>query len=308
MRTVIPAIVSATLISLFGTGPTFANSDPVVIELGELAVTRGELNDRFQVAVRVLAAKQGISLADQDPAVIERLRVQYLDKHASELVMLAEAARREISASPDEVNAGVDALRTSGIDGENLLRQIVKDEQTIQQVTEQILQEIAIPPGDVVTLHHDIKHTLITPEEVCLRHIQTETADAAAEILAALDENIDFAALAVARSMDKETAGTGGDLGCFSKGPGEVAKSQFEKVAFAARKTGTIGPIESGFGYHVISVYKYKAAHELTLNEAYADVERELKHEQLPNRINTLISESGIKLYPENFTASEAGG
>lgn len=308
MRTVIPAIVSAILVSLSVSGPTFANSDPVVIELGDLTVTRGALNDRFQVAVSVLAAKQGISLADQEPAVIERLRVQYLDKHASELVMLAEAARREISASPDEVNADVDALRESGVDGENLLRQIIKDEQTVQLVTEQLLQEIVIPPGDVVTLHHDIKHTLITPEEVCLRHIQTETAEVATEILAALEDDADFAALAAARSTDKETAGTGGDLGCFQKGPAETARSEFEKAAFALRKTGIAGPIESEFGYHVINVYKYKSAHELTLNEAYADVERELKHEQLPDRINALISESGIKVYPENFTASEAGG
>lgn len=301
----------------------FANavSDPVVIELGDTAVTRSELNDRFQVAVRMLARQQGISLAEQDPAVIERLRVQYLDKHATELVMLQEAARRGIAVAPSGVDdhvaeilgaAGekevfVDAFRESGIDGEKLLRQIVQDEKMVQSLTEQILQEIVIPPGDVVTLHHDIKHTLMTPEEVCFRHIQSASAEAAEEILVALEHGADFAKLATDRSTDETSAGTGGDLGCFQKGH-SAANSEFEKAAFAAKKGSVVGPVQSEFGYHVIKVYERKASHELTLNEAYDDIERELKHEQLPRRINALISESGIKLYPENFVASDTGG
>lgn len=322
MRGNIPAIASACLALLLGPGLVFASKDPAVIELGGTTVTRSELNERFQVAVRVLARQQGVSVADQSPTVIERLRVQYLDKHATELVLLQEAARRDVAASPAEVDAVVaktlaaadakaelvDSLRASGINGEKLLRQIVHDEQTIKLVTEQLLQEIVIPPGDVVTLHHDIKHTLITPEEVCIRHIQTADTEAAEQILTEVGSGADFEKLASERSLDEETAGRGGDLGCFQKGPTDAAKSDFEKAAFAARKVGIIGPIESELGYHVIGVYKYKAPHELTLNEAYADVEKELKHEKLPNRINALISESGIRTYPENFAASDVGG
>lgn len=322
MRAVVPAIVPACLALLLGSGQTFAGNDPAVIELGDSTVTRSELNDRFQVALRVLARQQGVSVTDQSPAVIERLRVQYLDKHATELVLLQEAARREITASAAEVDNAVaemlaaadakaelvDSLRSSGIDGEKLLRRIVRDEQTIKLVTEQLLEEIVIPPGDVVTLHHDIKHTLITPEEVCIRHIQLDSAEEAKQVLAELESGSDFEELALKRSADADTAAGGGDLGCFHKGPTEAAKTEFEKAAFAARKIGLVGPVESELGHHVISVYSYKAPHELTLNEAYADVERELKHEQLPNRINALITESGIKTYPENFAASDIGG
>jgi parvulin-like peptidyl-prolyl isomerase len=316
----IPAIVLVWLLS--GPGLAFASGDGPVIELGETTVTRGQLNDRFQVAVRVLATQQGVSIGDQSPAVVERLRVQYLDKHAMELVLLQEAARREVAASPADVENAVaktlatdeakaeivDSLRDSGIDGENLLRQIVRDEQTIKLVTEQLLEEIVIPPGDVVTLHHDIKHTLIEPEEVCIRHIQTADSEAAETILAELEGGAEFEKLASERSIDRETAVNGGDLGCFHKGPTESARTDFEKAAFAARRTGIIGPVESELGFHVMSIYRYKAPHELTLNEAYADVERELKHEQLPSRINALISDSGIKTYPENFSASDTGG
>jgi parvulin-like peptidyl-prolyl isomerase len=310
------------LVLLLGPGLTVANdeNDPAVIELGELAVTRKELNDRFEVAVRILAGQQGISLSEQSPAVIERLRVQYLDKRATELVMLQEAARREIAVATEDVGASVseflrtvgggdilfEELREAGIDGEKLLRRIVRDEKVVQMLTEQLLQEIVIPPGDVVTLHHDIKHTLITPEEVCVRHIQTASAETAQQILAELEHSPDFARLATERSTDAESAGDGGDLGCFEKGDEEAA-SEFRKAVFAAEKDSIAGPVRSGFGYHVIQVYERKPSHETTLNEAYDDIERELKHEQLPKRINTLISESGIKTYPEDFVASDAG-
>lgn len=322
MRASIAAIITACLALPTGAGPALASDDPAVIELGDTTVTRSELNDRFAVAVRWLAAQQGVSIAEQSPGVIERLRVQYLDKHATELVLLQEAARREISVLPAEVDDAVaealateaaraelvDSLRPSGIDGEKLLRRIVRDEQTVKLMTEQLLQEIVIPPGDVVTLHHDIKHTLITPEEVCIRHIQAASAEAAQEVMAELDAGADFEKLASERSTDTDTAGAGGELGCFHKGPTETAKSAFEKAAFAARRVGIVGPVESEFGYHVISVYRYKAPHELTLNEAYADVERELKHDRLPMRIDALITESGVRTYPENFVASDVGG
>ena len=75
----------AWLLMFAFTGMSIADGvpDPVVIELGDTAVTRSELNHRFQVALAVLARQQGISLAEQNPGVVERLRQQYLEKRAS---------------------------------------------------------------------------------------------------------------------------------------------------------------------------------------------------------------------------------
>jgi parvulin-like peptidyl-prolyl isomerase len=320
MHASIPATVTACLAVLLGSGTALANSDPVVIELGDISVTRNELNDRFQVAVRILASQQGISLAEQSPSVIERLRVQYLDKRATELILLQEAARRDVTVLPEAVEEAVgealaipgarqqivDEPGASGIDGEKILREIVRDEKTVQGLTELMLREISIPPGDVVTLHHDIKHTLITPEQVCLRHVQTDDIESAQQILAALENDADFSELASRHSTDQASAGNGGDVGCFQKGHG-AAKSKFEEAAFAAKK-GIVGPVESEFGYHVIEIYDYKPPHEMTLNEAFNDIERELKREKLPTRVNALISESGIRTYPKNFTVSDIGG
>lgn len=289
--------------------------DPVVIELGETAVTRAELNDRFQVALALLARQQGISLAEQNPGVVERLRQQYLQKHASELVLLKEAARRDITVEPAEVDAGVAEilgegggkeflrpLTALGIDGEGLMVRIIRDDLTIQRLTEAMLAEIVVPAGDVFTLHHDIKEELATPATVCVRHIQSDTAESARAVRARLDEGADFATLAAELSTDQASAQSGGDLGCFEKGR-SLVRSEFEEAAFAARAGDTVGPVKSERGYHVIYVYEHTPYRLPTLNEAYAELEQELRHEQLPKRISALMNDSGIRTYPQNFVA-----
>lgn len=296
-----------------------ADNDPPVVELGDITVTRSELNKRFQVAVRVLAGKQGISLSAQDPTVIERLRLQYLDKYATELVMLQEAARRSIAVSSEDVDAAATeilavldddedftaALQVAGIDGEEQLRQITRDEMTIQRLTDTMLNEIVVPAGDVFTLHHDVRDQLVTPEQVCVRHVQLATAEAGQEVLEELERGADFAKVASTRSTDQASTSTGGDLGCFEKGH-SAGKSEFEKAAFAAPEGELVGPVKSDFGYHVIEVYEHKKPHMPTLNEAYDEIERELAMEQLPERIAALISNSTIKTYPENLAANVA--
>lgn len=290
-------------------------SDSIVIKLGDTAVTRGDVDERFEVAVRLLARRQGVALADQDPALIEQLRQQYLDKHATELVLLQEARRRQLDVSDLQLDATLAELFATPAEEDafladtslddtlkvELLRQVLREERTIELVTEHMLQEIKIPPGDVITLHHDIKDTLATPEEVCVRHIQSESAEAAREILAELQRGGDFAELAKTRSTDAASAAAGGDLGCFERSR-TTTRSDFEKAAFAADENELTGPVESRFGHHILVVYEHILPRAPTLNEAYAEIERELALEQLPQRIQALVSSSDVRTYPDKFT------
>ncbi|MDX1500570.1 MAG: SurA N-terminal domain-containing protein, partial [Woeseiaceae bacterium] len=124
-------------------------SDAVVIELGDRTVTKAEFDARFAIAVRLLARRQGVTLAGQDPALIENLRQQYLDQYARELVLLDEARRRQLDVSDAQVDAAfgelfadddeVDALLgDTGLDGDRaraLLERVVRDEQTVELLT-----------------------------------------------------------------------------------------------------------------------------------------------------------------------------
>ncbi len=292
------------------------SADPVVIEFGDQVVTRLEVDDRFQIAVRLLVRRQGISLIGQDPSVIAALRDQYLDKYASELVLLQEAERRQLAVSGARVDLALAELFVSEDDeigflddtpldngGHELLRRVMRDEQTIELLTEVMLKDIRIPPGDVITMHHDVKDRLATPEEVCVRHIQADSVDAANDIRAELEQGADFAKLAVQRSTDAASAGIGGDLGCFERSH-SASRSEFEKAAFAAEEGQLVGPVASHLGHHVLVVYEHKMPRAPTLNEAYAQIERELALEQLPERLQALVSDSGISVHPDIFRVS----
>ena len=288
--------------------------DPVLIEMGSQAVTRSAFDARFEIAVRLLARRQGVSLADQDPALIESLRQQFLDKRATELVLLEEARRRQVRVSDAQVDAAFGELFASddelealladaplaATESRALLEQVVREEQTVELLTEQMLREIKVPPGDVITLHHDAKHLLATPEEVCLRHIQVADAGTANTLRDELIAGAGFAALAKAYSTDTASAVNGGDLGCFERGEAGP-RTEFEQAAFAAGEGEIVGPIESRFGYHVLVVYEHRMPREPTLNEAYAQIERELAMEQLPQRIQALVEQSGIELHLDRY-------
>ena len=283
-------------------------ANPVVIELGDQVITRTEVDARFQVAIRLLARRQGISLADQDPAVIADLRDQYLDKYANELVFLQEARRRQLEVSDEQVEQVLGQLIASeegetGFRDDALMRRVIRDEQTIALLSDAMLQDIRIPPGDVITMHHDVKDSLATPEEICVRHIQSDSADAANDVRAELELGADFTELAIERSTDAASAGNGGDLGCFERSY-SASRSEFEKAAFAAEEGKLVGPVESWLGHHVFIVYEHKMPRAPTLNEAYAQIERELALEQLPGRLQALVAESGISVHSDTFRVS----
>ena len=232
-------------------------------------------------------------------------------------MLLEEARRRQLEVSDTQVDQALGELFDSSEDEAEflgrvsppggspvLLRNLVRDEETVELLTEVILQEIRIPPGDVITLHHDVKDQLATAEEVCVRHIQTESIAAAERVRAALEAGESFATLAATHSTDTATADSGGDLGCFERGPAGY-RSEFERAAFLAEEGTVVGPVASRFGQHLLIVYEHRTPRAPTLNEAYAMIERDLALEQLPARLQALISDSGISVYPENYRTTD---
>lgn len=93
---------------------------------------------------------------------------------------------------------------------------------------------------------------LASKREVRARHIMVKTWEEAEEIRKALIEGADFAKLAKEKSLDKVSAGEGGDLGYWREGTvvGPTAEAVF------ALKVGELSrPVKDGTGhYHLIQV------------------------------------------------------
>ena len=99
------------------------------------------------------------------------------------------------------------------------------------------------------------KHILIKPTDQSIEG-KAEAKDKAEEILRDLKGGADFAEMAGLHSTDPGSASQGGDVGWFR--PGRMVEP-FQDAIFDATSTGLLdAPVETEFGYHIISVTNVK--------------------------------------------------
>lgn len=99
-----------------------------------------------------------------------------------------------------------------------------------------------------------------TIEVPCSSHVLLETEEEANDVIAQLDDGADFAELASEVSIDPSAATNGGDLGCSD--PARFVPEFAAAITDAPLNT-IIGPIQTDFGFHVITV---TAVEEQTVN------------------------------------------
>lgn len=135
-------------------------------------------------------------------------------------------------------------------------------------------------------------------EQVGARHILLRTSaerDVAAarseleELRERIEAGEDFAALAAEFSDDPGSRERGGDLGFF--GRGQMVKP-FEEAAFGATPGSLVGPVETGFGVHLIEVTGRRPGGQRPLAEARAEIEARL----LGERANQLAESTAREL------------
>ena len=151
----------------------------------------------------------------------------------------AELARRleESGATEEEAIA---SLQEPGATRDRLLR-IVRSGLLGQAAT----RALGARPEFVAGLFDDTPE-LIT--EVCVRHIVVETRAEAEDVSARLQAGEEFAAVAVEVSLDPTA---NGDLGCTAAGS---YVEEFAAATMVAPVGQLFGPVETGFGYHVLIV------------------------------------------------------
>lgn len=298
-------VLLLTLVPSPGTASAQPAADPIVIELGKTHISRSEFNRLFDVALRLLAFEQGITLGNQNPEKIAALRKQFLNQRANEMTLVAEAERRNIRVGDEEVAAKFkEALSALTSDGgkvdEEVLRALLKDKQRVALLTGQLLAEIEVRPGDVMVMYHDLQDQLATPEQICMRHIQVADEATANRLLTQLKDGADFAETARQNSTDSATAKNGGDTGCFAR-EHMIPSSDFERAAFNAKTGDLTGPVSSEHGYHLLIVYERKKAEVPTLNQVYKDLEKEIRDGKLPEKLTAIRDAGGVITFPDRL-------
>ena len=312
--------------------------DAPIIQLGDQTIDQEEFEERFSIALRNIAAQQGLPLNEQVLAQLGNLRPQFLDQLATEQVLLQQAEERGIQVSDEEVEQQISqvrqglagqqpqagtggetgggsgttggetggasdeafqqALSDAGFESEDQLRQLIRDNLRIQQVVDAVREEVDVSDDAIQTFYQENQAQFESPAEVCSSHILVETQEEANEVLTQLNDGGDFAQLAEERSQDPGSAARGGDLGCVARGS---FVPPFEEAAFNAEVGETVGPVETQFGFHIIRVTDKNEAGQVPLEEVREQIRTQLANEQLSEQINEIREASGIETFPENL-------
>ncbi len=290
-----------------------ASPDTVVARYGDQVETLGSLQGRFEIAIRSLAASQGLTMSDELRAQLLPFLPQYLEQRASELVLLGAAKQRGLEVNEDDVDSIVqniegnvpegstveELLASAGFRDEEQLRTLVQESNLIGQLVDSITAGIQLSDAEVVLGYQGNKQAFTVPEQVCASHILVDTEEEATTVLQDLLDGADFAEEAAAKSTDPGGA-SGGDLGCFGR---EQMVKPFADAAFDAPIGTPIGPVQSQFGYHIILVQEHDTASVRPLAEVREQVERQLRQAHADQIVQALVRSSGVHTYPDRLPA-----
>lgn len=131
-------------------------------------------------------------------------------------------------------------------------------------------------------------------ERVHAAHILVEDLETALEVRSLLDEGANFSELASIYSIDTSNKENGGDLDWFARG---VMVAEFEEAAFSMEIGEVSNPVQTQFGYHIISLIDREEAHTPTL----ADVRDEVLADYTGDKSDERLTE----WYDAQYNASE---
>jgi peptidyl-prolyl cis-trans isomerase SurA len=218
-----------------------------------------------------------------DSGTVDTLRRQVLDQMISEKLIVAEAKRQGMTASPTEVNRQLDqavAEAKQRLGSEQAFReQLAKENMTEDQLREKYRGEIerqimaqrlvqkqlpqrTVPQAEAEAFFaaHPEKfpkfgaQVRLSVIQIPIAADSATTAKGKASAIAARKRIADgekFAKVAAEVSEDPGSARAGGDLGYFPRGTMDPA---FEEVVFSIPLNTLSEPVHTAFGWHLIEV------------------------------------------------------
>jgi parvulin-like peptidyl-prolyl isomerase len=261
------------------------------------AVVNGEAILWSQVDAEVARAAAQFGM-DPKSAEFAKQRAEISKAVVDQLIgtrlILQEARRRNITASEQEVNEQLEAIRkrfpseaefATALERNGFtlasLRDIIRTTLVQRRVAE------AVAPGQVsdeeVRKHFDANRAQYDqPAQIKVGHIlfriaekdQEAVAQAKARIVQAkLADGAAFEDLAKQYSDDRASAERGGDLGFVTRG---TLVKEFEEAAWSLRPGQISGLVKTQYGLHLIRVYEVKAAAKADFDKVKGQIREQL--------------------------------
>jgi parvulin-like peptidyl-prolyl isomerase len=255
------------------------SSGPVVAQVGNYAITLGDLKSRLQEA----------PAAYQQYVASEDGRRQFLNLLIREKVLLAEAKTLGIPREPSYKEA---IAKFKGEWG----RRLKEYEETLQ--VESALRrlrtkDLAATDTDVENYYNEHLSEYQKPVEVLASHILLNTPQDAEAALAHLRAGEPFEKVARTMSKDPATAVRGGKLSPIQRG---TLVPEFEDAAFQLKVGETSGIVKTQFGFHIIRKLAEKRLAPRSLADAKEEIRAKLERDKFNQWVTAKQAALGVKV------------
>lgn len=166
----------------------------------------------------------------------------------------------------------------------------------MQAYFEKISEKWDFSEAAVQKYYWNHRSDFVRGEAVLAAHILTETESEAVMMALRARTGEDFAELVAEYSRDPNTAVHGGDLGWVEKG---VMVPEVEEAIMKGRPGDIVGPVKSGYGWHVIRIGDRRPAAQLTFEEAANEVVHAMQMDYIEQDLAALRKKYPITINDE---------
>lgn len=280
----------------------------VVAEIGPEKITLADFDRLIQQEVDLaIKAMPGLS-----PDQIEQIRRQYLQQYATsqartrklqELVAVKVLARK---ARAEGLDKGPDFRKRLMEMSDMLLANRLLGDEIGRRATSTV--------DDYKRYYEANKALYVQPGEARIAQILCPTEEQAAKLIKELGQGAKFEDLAQKHSQDEATRTKGGAIEtpvsqASRRMPGIGELPDLHEAIFKAKAGSVLDKAFKGkTGYHIVKVLERTESRQLSLDEAAdrvrEDTQRARTQEVTEQYIQSMFTESKVKLYPEAFAGT----
>jgi parvulin-like peptidyl-prolyl isomerase len=249
--------------------------------------------------------------AQPDATALDRLALQTLKQRH---LMLQEAAQRNITVTPKELDEAIAALRRrfeglrefgewmmkQGLDEESVFA-AVREDMLTDRVISALLEDVSITDKQVQQYYETHRDDL-RADEVRLQIIVARDKATAAEILRALRDGRDFASLARQHSIGRRAA-KGGDTGWARS---EMLWPPLRKLVAAMQAGEAGGPLQKGNELLIVRLDERRPGSVKSLSEARPQIEPQLLAAKRQEAVRAWLAQQEKRAKIEVFLPSLA--
>ncbi len=278
-----------------------AESQEVIAVVNDEKIFSGKLERNLELFKKNLMDVYNIDIEEEgNEALLASVESNLMQDIIYEVLLCQEAANQGIvvpSESIEEYYEDIKASYPSEEDFADFLKDLdMKPEDFKEMIHNQFIIEallgslqldINVTSEEIEAHYAKFSNQYDMPEQIAAKHLLFETEEEALNVLAEIKGGVPF----------NDFMEHGDDLGYFQRG---MMVPEFEAAAFALPVGGLGGPVETMFGFHLITVYDKVESRKASLDDVAFEIREQLigekQNKAYEDYLNDIYNKSDIEI------------